>query len=174
MFPTFRVFTERHPRYVTLVGFSIFVLGMTLYGFQQISERTVVKVPPIVNNENTEELQKSLLEPMRTDFGASVPDGFVADIPVEGGVMFEQSYSLEYPEQKQLSVVFPSALNVKENYILYEDFLKDQGWNVLNRYESDMVSSLYATKENEEVNVTIGELGAGMAKSQVSISILKK
>jgi len=114
-------------------------------------------------------------EPIRTDFGISMPADFPADILIEEGVKAEQSYSLNYAEQKQLTIIFASAKTVKENYTLYADFLTKQGWGVPNKYESPKLSSLYGTKESNDINVTISEKKSGTSlKSQVSISILKK
>ena len=114
-------------------------------------------------------------EPRKTDFGANMPTDFPTDIPVENGVKVEQSYRLDYAGQKQLTIVFLSDKTVEENYSLYADFLKKQGWTVSNKYESPALSSLYGTKESNDINVTISE-GATIpeVKSQVSISVLKK
>lgn len=106
-------------------------------------------------------------EPTRTDFGtASAPD-FPSNIPVEQGVKVNQSYSLDYSGQKQLTIVFSTTKTVKQNYNLYADFLKKDGWAIANKYESVNVSSLYGTKQSNDINVTI-------TKEQVSISVLKK
>lgn len=114
-------------------------------------------------------------EPVKTDFGTEAPDDFPTDIPTEEGVTVEQSYSLNYVGQKQLTIVFASAKTVKENYALYTDFFAKQGWVVSNTYESSRLSSLYGTKESNEMNVTISERSSSApVKSQVSISILKK
>lgn len=116
-------------------------------------------------------------EPQRTDFGASVPTDFPTDIPIEKGVRVEQSYGLSYAGQKQLTIVFLSAKTVKENYVLYANFLKKQNWSISNTYESTKISSLYGTKESNDINITMSDNSSGMSismKSQVSISILKK
>lgn len=114
-------------------------------------------------------------EPVKTDFGTSVPTDFPTNIPIEEGVKAEQSYSLNYAGQKQLTIVFASAKTVKENYALYTDFLAKEGWTVSNKYESPKLSSLYGIKGSDDINVTISEKSTdASAKSQVSISVLKK
>lgn len=113
-------------------------------------------------------------EPQKTDFGTSTPTDFPIDIPTEKGAKIEQSYSLNYSGQKQLTIVFPSTKTVKENYTLYADFLKKQKWIVSNKYESEKLSSLYGTKESNDINVTLSENTTVGLKSQVSISVLKK
>jgi hypothetical protein len=114
-------------------------------------------------------------EPQKTDFGTSTPTDFPTDIPIEKGVKVEQSYGLNYVGQKQLTIVFLSAKTVKENYSLYSNFLTKQGWSVSNKYESANVSSLYGTKESNDINITIvAETSSPAIRSQVSISVLKK
>jgi len=113
-------------------------------------------------------------EPTKTDFGTETPADFPTDIPIEKGVTVEQSYSLNYVGQKQLTIVFASTKNVKENYALYTDFLATNGWVVANTYESPKLSSLYGTKGSNDMNVTISEKRSSGVKSQVSISVLKK
>lgn len=132
-------------------------------------------------------------EPEKIDFGASFPTDFPADIPTEKDAKLTQSYSLDYPEQKQLSIFFDSTKTVKENYALYSDYAKKEGWNILNTEEKSNLSFLYATKESMEMNVTVVEstvTPAGgipsdadpsqkekllpLTKSQVSVSVLRK
>ena len=113
-------------------------------------------------------------EPKKTEFDANEPVDFPTDIPVEKGIKFEQSYSLDYKGQKQLTIVFLSAKTIKENFTLYSNFLKKQNWNLSKEYEGTEVSSLYGTKESNDINVTISGSTTDGSKSQVSISILKK
>ncbi len=113
--------------------------------------------------------------PKRTDFGAKAPNDFPTDIPVEEGVNLKQSYSLNYVGQKQLTIVFLSTKTVKENYALYTGFFEKQQWNISNKYESEKLSSIYGTKESNDINVTISyDSDVDSAKSQVSISVLRK
>lgn len=122
----------------------------------------------------TEQISPIPQEPKKTDFSTSIPTDFPTDIPLEKGIKIEQSYSLNYTDQKQLTVVFPSTKTVKENYTLYTDFLKEQEWNISNKYESEDISSLYGMKEYSEINITISNNISTTTKSIVSISILKK
>lgn len=116
-----------------------------------------------------------VVEPTRTDFGTNVPSDFLPKIPLETGAKIVQSYSLNYVGQKQLTIVFLSTRTVKENYTIYENFLKREKWSISNKYESPSLSSLYGTKEGNDINVTISEAKSSTsARSQVSISFLKK
>jgi len=117
----------------------------------------------------------SVRGPEKTDFGTSMPTDFPADVPLESGAQVEQSYSLDYSGQKQLTYVFMSRKTVEENYTLYTDFLNEQSWDLVNSYESPALSSLYGRKEGSDINVTISEIASSPGlRSQVSISILKK
>ncbi len=109
-------------------------------------------------------------QPTKTDFDNALPDGFPSDIPVEQGVVFSQSYQLDYSGQKQLAVVFQSAKTIEENRSLYDDFFIKNGWVISNRYDSDGISAFYAAKGNVELNVVVSGADAPK-KSQVSLSV---
>ena len=151
-------------------------VGYGIYIFQKNKTVTTASIPqnieqPVVEKSQPQESQ----EPKKTEFGTDMPTDFPTDIPIESGAKVQQSYGLNYTGQNQLSIVFLSTKTVKENYSLYSDFLKKQNWNVLNTYDKPTLSSLYGTKEDNEINVTISEnTSNASAKSQVSISVLKK
>lgn len=151
---------------IILTGASILIIAALAVFFAYIQKN---KQQPVVTEQTA-----TTPEQQKTDFGANMPTDFPADIPVEKGIKFEQSYSLNYVGQKQLTIVFLSTKTVKENYSLYADFLKKQNWLILNKYESAKLSSLYGTKASNDINVTISEDTTTSAKSQVSISVLKK
>lgn len=164
MFPTFLSFTERHPRYIALIGVSFFLMGVTLYGFYYLSSKN----SGTLVTETIEEVgSQKPFEPLRTEFGADLPTNFPTSIPIEEGALNEQSYSLAYPGQKQLTIVFPSTKTVNENYLLYIDFLTTDMWTVVSSYENDSIATLYAMKDNNDINITI-------TAEQVSISVLKR
>lgn len=157
-------------RKLAIIGISIAVV-IGVVGFAVYKQGGKQDVMPVDEKITTTTAQ----EPKRTDFGTSKPDDFPTDIPVEKGVKVEQSYSLNYVGQKQLTIVFQSTKTVKENYSLYTDFLNKQNWSISNKYESAKISSLYGTKDSSDINITISENASGTSiKSQVSISVLKK
>lgn len=158
---------------ILIVIILVIMAGFGIDIFQK--NKKVISVPSPQNIEQPAVEENQSQEPKKTDFGTDMPTDFPTDIPIESGAKFEQSYGLNYDGQKQLSIVFLSAKTVKENYTLYADFLKKQNWNVSNTYDNPTVSSLYGTKDNNEINVTIGESTSNAsAKSQLSISVLKK
>ena len=113
--------------------------------------------------------------PEKTEFGSVVAPDFPTDIPLEAGAQISQSYSLDYTGQRQLTIVFTSTQTVQENYALYADFLKQHDWTLVNQHESETLSFLYATKEQNAINVTLSaDVSASPDQSQVSISVLKQ
>ena len=152
----------------------IFALGVIAFTyFRTLYQAPVSTIEPspvvVATGETTVTPEK------KTDFGTAVPDDFPTNIPLEAGVMLDQSYRLDYPDQKQLTAVFVSKETMKKNYDMYSDFLKKEKWSIRNAYESEGISSLYAMKENSEINITLsGSASDGAGKSQVSISVLKK
>lgn len=157
--------TSNEKKFLILIAVVV-VLVVVVF---MVNQKGKVSPQPVAQTE------QAAPEPQKTDFGTSMPTDFPTDIPVENGAKVEQSYSLNYARQKQLTIVFQSTKTVKENYALYAGFLKEKNWNVSNKYESAKVSSLYGTKESNDINVTISEnTTLPSAKSQVSISILKK
>lgn len=113
--------------------------------------------------------------PQKTEFGAQLPAGFLANIPLEAKIALTQSYGLDYGTQKQLTAVFDSSKTVTQNYTIYEKFLKTDDWTLQNVHQEQHIASLYGTKENSDINITISDFYAtSTVKSQVSISILDK
>lgn len=155
-------------RNILLVIASVVVLIAISFIMYKQSENKIVQ--PLAG-----QVAEKQNEPKRTDFGTKIPTDFPTDIPIEKGVKVEQSYSLNYVGQKQLTIVFLSTKTVKENYAIYADFLKKQNWSISNKYESTKISSLYSIKDSNEINITISNnTSAASTKSQVSISVLKK
>lgn len=152
---------------VLLIVAAVVFVGLGVFAVSQKGDQ--------VSPSPTDQTATATTTPQKTDFGTSMPPDFPTDIPIESGVQMEQSYSINSSGQKQLTIVFLSDKTVKENYSLYADFLKKQNWNISNTYESLKVSSLYGTKGNNDMNVTISEnTSTTSIKSQVSISVLKK
>ena len=150
-------------------------LGLIVLVVILVAVALVVNQKGKILPQSVEQAELVPQELQRTEFGTSMPTDFPADIPVEKDAKVDQSYRLSYTGQMQLAFAFESAKTAIENYDLYADFLKKQNWNVSNKYESATVSSLYGTKEANDINVTMSEnAGAVGVKSQVSISVLKK
>lgn len=145
-----------------VVGLCTLVI-LTLVVLAYINKNVFVKK----NTQETATTTPGNPEPTRADFGTKLPTDFPANIPTEQNTSPSQSYILDYQSQKQLTVIKPTTKTIKENYALYADFLKKDGWSIVNKYESATVSSLYGRKGDTDINVTI-------TKEQVSVSVLKK
>ena len=112
---------------------------------------------------------------IKSEFKNSTPSDFIKEIPLPKDVSFEQSYGLQYESAKQLTVVFATTKTRKENFELYKNFLSNNKWTVKNNIESKSISSMYAVKENNDINITISDLVNDKTnKSQVSISVLRR
>lgn len=149
----------------------LFIIVAVVGVFTIVYIRLIDSIPKTGNTSETLPIEKYV----KTEFGIDLPADFPTDIPLEEGAAFTQSYRLQYPEQKQLTVVFSSAKTLKENHALYADFFKKDGWSVTNQYESDSVSSLYAMKGSDVINITLSTRMFDVTEtSEVNVSILKK
>lgn len=160
---------KQHRIRILIGAVVVAMITMSVVFYIQKNSKSVLQISP---KEQTAATQS---EPKKIDFGTNVPVDFPTNIPIEKGAQVEQSYGLNYFGQKQLTIVFLSTKTVKENYSLYASFLKNQDWHIVNTYESAKLSSLYGTKESNDINVTISEnTSTTSVKSQISISVLKK
>ena len=169
----FSVFLATHKKELTLVVVLIAIAFIYIYIYFNLSS---LDQSPVINppQEVTTSVETTT-EPKKTEFGTTVPEDFPTNIPLPEGVAMTQSYSLEYPDQKQLTAVFVSQATVKQNYDLYKNFLEKENWILTNTHESESISSLYGTKDNSDMNITItASETEPTTSSNVSISVLKK
>lgn len=150
---------------------AIFLGGAFWYLYGMYSGPDVIQVAP-VSDQQVENVSKPTVE----EVSQELPSGFPTDIPIEAGAVFNQNYTADAEGQQQMTIVFPSKVSIKDNHVLYAAYLKEKGWTVTNSYESENLSSLYALREDNEVNVTVSavETSTDEMQSQVSISVLKK
>ncbi len=145
----------------------LYLFKTTVLNPRETPASNIATVPPQVTNDVAELPKVALGETLKTDLPT--------DLPLIQEATLDQSYRLDYPDQKQSTGVFLSEKTVKENYALYEAFLNKEGWTIINNYESDTLSALYALKENDALNITISRTeGDAPKQSEVSVSILKK
>ena len=158
--------TNKKAIYIVSVFFALAIIASSVFVYYK---KQPVVTPPIVKKEEVK------LNYVKTEFKDAPPADFLKEIPLPSNVSFEQSYGLQYKTAKQLTVVFPSPKTRKENFTLYKDFLTKDKWQVKNSTEGKSVSSLYATKEKNDLNITIsGNTTDKGMKSQVSVSVLKR
>jgi uncharacterized protein YlxW (UPF0749 family) len=65
MFPTFISFTSKHPRYVAVVGFFIFILGVVLFIGHYMSTHQLVVAPSAQISDVRKEEEVSFEEKMK-------------------------------------------------------------------------------------------------------------
>jgi hypothetical protein len=151
---------------LVIIG-SLLVLTVFFIGALAMLDRTstvpTVSVPPITTSTTPSQ------EPLKTDFGQTIPPNFPGNLLIEKEVVPSQSYQLDYDDQEQTTMVFSSLKTVKETYTEYFTTLEKEGWSISNQYEGEIVSALYGAKGNMEINVTISTDAGG---SQVSVSVL--
>ena len=160
---------SRHEREALYVLSSVALIALMVlvswFGRSITSQEARVVAPPVSPAES--------LLPHMVDLGTmTASTDLPADLPVENSAGFEQNYHLQYLKAKQGTVVFRSTKTMKENYALYLDYLKTHDWSVVNTYQGDTVSSLYAATSTKTMNITIStDTTKGAAGSQVSVSI---
>ena len=109
-------------------------------------------------------------------YGKEVSQDFPATIPLEHAVQILESYSKDQNGQKQVTTVFSSFQRIKENIESYTFFLKKNNWAIVNTLDETNVASVYASRENDEINITVTPNRGGdpLTHSVVSISVLNK
>lgn len=117
------------------------------------------------------------LAPKKTVYKNILPPGFPKVVPIESGVTLSQSYTKEYQNQLQMSVLFPSQKSVSENYLLYKSFLLKDGWTLSQSVDGPKRYYLYAKKDNYILDVMILKNQAtstqSFMSSYVSLTLLK-
>jgi len=87
-----------------------------------------------------------------------VPAGFPADLPIEQGAAITSNFSAQASDGRiQDTRAFESAKTVKQNFTLYSDFLTQNGWTITTSSETEMLSSIFATKDSGELAVNISK-----------------
>lgn len=86
-----------------------------------------------------------------------VVKGFPEKLVLNSKTEIVGSYSATYPGSSaaQFTVEFVSSKNPKVNYDFYTKWATDNGWQIINSSQSDLISSLYLKKAAEAINITI-------------------
>lgn len=145
----------------------LLIITVTLYYYLQNSY-TYTKVLPYVVTDDSYH---------KKNFEGNLPPIFLSEIPLEKGILLEQSYGLEYASETQSSIEFYSIKTVKENLVLYTIFLDKEKWRTVSFFQSEKLSSLYAKKENKDIGITISKATSSVnaaVRSKVSINFLQK
>lgn len=149
---------------LVIVGIVITMLGKT-----QNTEPIVDTVSPA-----TPEVVVPAIEtgPEKVSAGEALPEGFPKDTLGEPTSELDQSYTIKYPEGEQSTVVFTTNQELKKEYDLYLAQLKKEAWIIVSTKETAKISSIYAMKDNREINITLMKLDE--VNIEVSISTFNK
>lgn len=110
----------------------------------------------------------------RTDApkGTVIP-GFPKELMIDKAGETESSYTIKYETENQYTATFKTDKGIKEEYSAYLDFFTKNKYEIVNKSEGPVVSSVYAKNSTGEVNVVISRLEKD-TQTSVVISYLKK
>lgn len=120
------------------------------------------------SNTTPQALTESI-EPLRTNFGTVAPGDLPQDLFIGEGTPLEQSYTLDYPDQKQSTIVFESGKTITEIQELYTKYLVDNQWMITSNSVDQGMVAFYAKKESADINIVAVSRDG---RTQVSISTL--
>lgn len=121
------------------------------------------------SNTTPQALTESI-EPLRTELGTVAPSDLPQDLFIGEGAPLEQSYTLDYPGQKQSTVVFGSEKTITETQDIYTNYLVSNQWMISSNSVDQNTVAFYAKKENTAINIVAVSRDG---KTQVSISMLR-
>ncbi len=100
-----------------------------------------------------------------------LPDRFPANFPLEKNVPINANYTAQAEGAFQSTRQFISKKTLAENYKLYSDYLKKDGWKIEATLDQEMVKSIFATKGRASVTVTMAQ-NTTTSESTVDISFV--
>lgn len=137
---------------VIVVAFLAF-LGFRYYQEQKEILPPVEEPKVVVDNVPTEEL----------------PQRFPANFPIEKNVPVNANYTAQAEGAFQSTRQFISTKSVAENFKIYNDFLKKDGWTIQAVLDQENIKSIFAQKsERYSVTVTINKSDS---TSEVTVDI---
>lgn len=92
----------------------------------------------------------------KTVYGAVLPPGYPAQIPIVSGAKLLQSYSKEYPTKMyQTSTLYSSDKDMNKNVLLYKNFMTQDGWKITGSSTHEKMTSLQAVKGEQILEVIV-------------------
>lgn len=111
---------------------------------------------------------KSAVQPIKEQVERSKwPRGFPADLPMEESALIMDNYILKTGKTQQSVRKFISRKSVEENFELYQNYLKNNNWPVVNSTETPDLKALVASKQ--ELN---GGLRINISKNQITQDVV--
>lgn len=148
-----------------LVGLIIIIavaIGITLIVAMFSKDKTVQPV---------EEKVESPIESKTEVPQDKLPEKFPVDVPVEAGAEISQNYNAAATDGSiQATREFVTKKSLADNLVIYEKYLKDNGWKVSAKVDTDTYKMVAGSKDKQELQVSIGENSATKVKT-VTISL---
>ncbi|MHB8871320.1 MAG: hypothetical protein ACYC5G_02585 [Candidatus Doudnabacteria bacterium] len=102
-----------------------------------------------------------------------IVSGFPEALVIDSSAETQSSYTIKYETENQYTASFKTNKNVKDEYSAYMSFFENNKYEVVNKSEGAVVSSIYAKDASGEVNVVISRLEKD-TQTSVVVSYLKK
>ncbi len=124
----------------------VVILCLLFVAYKLMNTKKVAEVPQLVNVEKTDvEISK-------------LPEKFPSNIPLEEGAEVIQNYNSETPEgQFQATRQFETKKSLAENYALYTDFMKKNGWEIKATTDDPTYKMVMGNLLKKAIQVTIEE-----------------
>ncbi len=103
----------------------------------------------------------------------TVVSGLPKDFLLDSSGQTESSYTIKYDTQNQYTASFKTDNSIKDQYSAYIAFFEKNKFEIVNKSEAAVVSSIYAKNATGEVNVVISRLEKD-TQTTVTVSYLKK
>ena len=102
----------------------------------------------------------------------TLPDKFPADFPLEKNVPVNANYNAQTEGAFQSTRQFVSQKTLAQNYTLYTDYLKKDGWTIEAALDQETVKAIFASKgSNMSVTINISR-NESTAENTVDISFV--
>lgn len=87
----------------------------------------------------------------------NLPEKFPANFPLEKDVPINANYNAEASGSFQSTRQFISKKTLAENYKLYTDYLKKDGWTITATLDTEDVKSIFAQKGRVSITITMNK-----------------
>lgn len=143
-----------------LVLIAVVILAFLGYKYYQQSNQKEV-LPPLPE-------PKVMVDSVPSE---KLPDRFPANFPLEKNVPVNANYTAQAEGAFQATRQFVSSKTLTENFKIYNDYLKKDGWTVGAALDQETIKSIFATKGRASVTITMSQNTATL-ENTVDISFV--
>lgn len=97
-----------------------------------------------------------------------LPTRFPSDFPIESGAEIKSNYNAENETSIQATRLFVSKKTAAENFKLYSDYLKNNGWNIITTLDQEALKVIAASKGSDKLDITIN---LNSVSNQVTVDV---